>query len=103
MKNIRSTLREQVSMLTLNNNSSNSLTYKTYNVCYKSNASIIPINVINNIPQYEIIIPKPPSIFYYTSFVGVEWNNKYYQFITMLQNYCDKFIKSNKCSQKRNW
>ena len=96
MMNIRSMLREQVFLLTINDiiNNKNVLTYKRYNKCYKSNAYIISIN-IEDFSEYTIIIPKPPSVFRYISFAGVEWNNNEYKFTSPLQIYQENFLKSN--------
>ncbi len=94
MQSMRSALTESVFLLTLNNNIKNSLTYKAYNICYKSNACIIPISIVNNITSYEVIIPKPPPVFHYISFVGIEWNNKEYKFTSSLQVYKEYFLRS---------
>ena len=95
MQSSRSMLREQVFLLTINNNidNKNILTYKRYNKCYKSSAYIMSIN-IGEFPEYTIIIPKPPSIFCYTPFAGVEWNNNEYKFVSPLQIYQEDFLKS---------
>ena len=94
MQSIRSLLTETVSLLILNSNKTSSLTYKSYNVCCKSNACIIPISIVDNVPSYEVIIPKPPSMFCYTSFVGIEWNSKEYRFTSSLQIYKEYFLRS---------
>ena len=95
MKNIRSMLSEQVFLFTINNNENkNCFTYNKYNICYKSRAYIKPINTSPTKQEYEIIIPKPPSEFAYTLFVGVKWNDKEYEFTSPLQTYNDNFIKS---------
>ena len=95
MKNIRSLLKEYVFLLKKSDNYNiNGFSYKPYDICYKSNACIIPINILDNKNIYEIIIPKPPLQFSYTIFTRIEWNNLEYKFISPLQMYQDYFIKS---------
>ena len=90
MQNIRCILREQVYTLTKNDNIKNCLTYTRYKRCYKSNACITQISE----NEYEIIIPRPPVIFSHVTLSGVEWNNKEYRFISQLQEFQIKFIKT---------
>lgn len=66
------------------------LTYNKYKRCYKSNAYIIALGNW----EYEIIIPKTPAIYSYTTFTGIEWNKKEYKFTSPLQTYRQLFLKS---------